>query len=79
MSVFQASDILMVIHRPETLNIFQYSIEKWETKNLVYLHLLKVRDGETKILVFENQLKYNRLEEYDPYSNFLKEKQAINT
>ena len=40
-SIYQSSDIVMVIHRPIVLNIFQYGIEKWPTKDLVYLHIIK--------------------------------------
>ena len=62
-SLFQASDYLIVIHRPEILGIQQYGKKSLPTKNKVYLHLLKNRDGEVKVLQFENNLKYNRIEE----------------
>ena len=62
-SLFQASDYLIVIHRPEILGIQQYGKRSLPTKNKVYLHLLKNRDGEVKVLQFENNLKYNRIEE----------------
>lgn len=71
-SIFQSSDYVLILHRPELFQIFDYGIEKWPTKGLVYLHIVKARDGEQKILCFENHLKHNRLEEYDPYSSFLK-------
>ena len=62
-SLFQASDYLMVLHRPEMLGITAYGKGHWPTRNKVYLHLLKNRDGEVKVLQFENNLKYNRIEE----------------
>jgi len=62
-SLFQASDYLMVLHRPEMLSISQYGKNGWPVKNKVYLHLLKNRDGEVKVLQFDNNLKYNRIEE----------------
>ena len=62
-SLFQASDYLMVLHRPEMLGITQYGKSGWPTKNKVYLHMLKNRDGEVKVLQFDNNLKYNRIEE----------------
>ena len=34
-------------------------------KNRIYMHFLKIREGEPKILVFENELKYNRINEID--------------
>lgn len=65
-SVFQASDYVIVIHRPETLNIITYGPEGWPTENLIYLHFLKVREGNPNILVFENNLKYNKIDDYTP-------------
>ena len=34
---------------------------KLSVQNKVYLHFLKVREGELAILEFENDLKYNNL------------------
>ena len=64
-SVFQASDYVIVLHRPEILGIPEngYGPNGWSVKNLVYMHFLKVREGDPKILVFENHLKHNTLEE----------------
>lgn len=65
-SVYQASDYVMILHRPEILGITNeigYGSKCWPTRNKVYLHVLKNREGELGILEFENNLKYNRLEE----------------
>jgi len=35
---------------------------------LIYMHVLKLREGEPKILVFENNLKHNSLEETNLYT-----------
>jgi len=67
-SVFQASDIVIVLHRPELLGIRKYGPSKLPVDNLIYMHFLKAREGEPKILVFENNLKYNSLEEASLYS-----------
>lgn len=63
-SVFQASDYLLVLHRPEILGITKYGPKNWETKDLIYMHFLKVREGEPNIFVFKNNLKYNRIDDY---------------
>lgn len=73
-AIFQSSDIVMTIHRPFLLNIFQYGVEKWPTEGLIYLHIIKNRNGEQKILCFEDHLKYNTLYDYDPYNTFLNNK-----
>ena len=60
-AIFQASDYVLVINRPEILNLQFYGVNRLPVKNKVYLHLLKVREGEPCILVFENNLKYGDL------------------
>ena len=61
-AIFQASDYVHVIHRPEILNIQEYGPNHLPTQNKVYLHILKNRDaGKPCILEFENDLMYNNL------------------
>ena len=61
-SIFQASDYVLVVHRPETLNIQEYGPNRLPTQNKVYIHILKNRDaGKPCILEFENDLAYNNL------------------
>lgn len=67
-SVFQASDIVIVLHRPEIIGIKKYGPSKLPVDNLIYMHFLKMREGEPKILVFENKLKYNAIEEATFYT-----------
>ncbi len=62
-AVFQASDYVIVIHRPEILGLIAYGYKNLPVKDCVYLHILKNRDGEAKILRFINDLKYNNLKE----------------
>lgn len=68
-SIFQASDYVLVIHRPETLNIQEYGPNRLPTRNKVYVHILKNRDaGRPCILEFENDLAYNNLIEVESES-----------
>lgn len=64
-SVMQASDIVLVLHRPELLGIINcYGPRNLPTEGLIYMHLIKNREGEAGIVIpFENNLKYNRLDE----------------
>jgi replicative DNA helicase len=64
-TLYQASDYVIVLHRPELLSIREYGPYKLPTKDMIYMHILKHREGEPKILTFENNLKYNRIEEFD--------------
>jgi replicative DNA helicase len=67
-SLFQTSDYVIVLHRPEIIGIDDYGPKKLPVKNMIYMHFLKNREGEPKILSFENNLKYNRIDEIDPYN-----------
>lgn len=60
-SVFQGSDIIAVLSRPEILGITAYGPQRLPVQNRIYLHFLKVREGDLAILEFENDLKYNNL------------------
>ena len=63
-AIFQASDYVLVLHRPEILNIREYGPNRLPTENKVYVHMLKNRDaGKPCILEFENDLMYNNLVE----------------
>ena len=63
-SLFQASDYVIVLHRPELVGIEEYGPKAWPVTGLIYMHFLKVREGEPGILVFKNNLKYNRIDDY---------------
>ena len=60
-AIFQASDFVIAVHRPEILNLAIYGVRRLPVKNKVYMHFLKVRDGEPCILEFENELQYGNL------------------
>lgn len=65
-TVYQASDYVLVIHRPELLGITAYGIGALPTKDMIYMHFLKVREGEQKVLKFWNNLKHNTIEDVPP-------------
>lgn len=44
-SIFQTSDVVIVPHRPEVLGLISYGPKKWPTRNMVYCHHLKNREG----------------------------------
>lgn len=68
-SVFQCSDFVIVLHRPEIIGLKVYGVNNWPTTDMIYMHFLKCREGEPKILSFVNNLKYNSIEEYNPIIN----------
>lgn len=62
-SLFQASDYVLVIHRPEIIGIEAYGLAGLPVKDRIYLHCLKNREGSLGIIPFSNNLKYNRMDE----------------
>ena len=64
-SVYHASDLIVVLHRPEILFLETYGQNNLPVKDLIYMHVIKNREGEPKILIFKNNLKYNSIDETD--------------
>lgn len=60
-SIYHASDYIVALSRPELLGISTYGPHRLPVKNKIYMHFLKVREGEPCILMFENGLKYGDL------------------
>ena len=60
-ALFQFSDAVMIFHRPEMLGITSYGVTGLETKEMVYIHNLKTRDGVPMISAFKSDLKNNKL------------------
>lgn len=62
-AIYHASDYVLIIHRPEIIGIKEYGVQSLPSEGMVYIHILKNRDGEVKILQFKNELKFNRIQE----------------
>jgi len=62
-SVYQASDYVLISHRPELLYIQEYGPEQLPVEGYIYWHLMKARNGEPAILQMINNLKYNKVDE----------------
>jgi len=60
--LYFASDYVMITHRPEILGIKAYGPKRLPADK-IYLHIIKNRDGEQGIIAFNNELKYNNIEE----------------
>lgn len=63
-AVYQASDYVLVLHRPELLGITGYGVNGLPVKNVIYLHIIKNREGDLKVLKLFNNLKYNSIEDF---------------
>lgn len=64
-ALYQHSDIFLVTHRPEMLNLRHYGPEEKEVRDMIYWHFLKCRDGDPLIAKMKNELKYNRVVDYE--------------
>jgi replicative DNA helicase len=62
-SMYQLSDYVLVLHRPEMLGITHYGPNGYKTKNIAYIHVLKNREGETFILPYKEDFAHGNLEE----------------
>ena len=59
-AMFQASDYVLVMHRPEILNIQEYGPNRLPTQNKIYMHMLKNRDaGKPKTFSFTSKKNNN--------------------
>jgi hypothetical protein len=60
-ALYQYSDLVLISHRPEMLGIQKYGPSGLPTRDLIYWHYLKVRDGEPIIAQMQNNLKHNQV------------------
>lgn len=61
---YQAADVVMVIHRPELLNLETYGKHRFPTKDLIALHTLKNRNGESGLTRLKQNLATGTIEEW---------------
>jgi len=64
-ALYQYSDVFMITHRPEMLHIERYGPTELDTKDLIYWHYLKTRDGDPFTAKMKNLLKYNQVIDFD--------------
>jgi len=62
-SIYQCSDVVAVLHRPEILGIEHYSTKMIPSAGLLFLCILKNRDGGIGVIIFKAKLEHNRIDE----------------
>lgn len=67
---YQAADVVMVLHRPELLNLDYYGKHKFPTKDLVALHTLKNRNGDSGMTRLKQNLSRGTIEEWVDNVNY---------
>ena len=55
-TIFHASDLVLVVHRPEIIGIIAYGMNMLPTKDTIYIHIIKNREGDQHIITLKNKL-----------------------
>ena len=64
-ALYQYSDVFMITHRPEMLNLRAYGPSDLDVTGIIYFHFIKTRESEPFIAKMRNNLKYNQVLDYD--------------
>ena len=64
-ALYQYSDVFMITHRPEMLNLRAYGPEDLPVKDIIYWHYIKTRDGDPFIGKMRNLLQFNQVRDFD--------------
>ena len=64
-ALYQYSDVFMVTHRPEMLNLKTYGQLDLPVEGLIYWHYLKTRDGDPAVSKMRNLLHINQVRDFD--------------
>lgn len=56
-SIFQSSDIVIIVHRPEEHGIMVYGPQGLDARDAIFLHVLKYRNGVNSVVKVENRLE----------------------
>lgn len=62
---YQAADCVLVIHRPELLNLEYYGKENFPTRDLVALHQIKQRNGVSGFTLMKNNLEKGTFDDWE--------------
>lgn len=64
-ALYQYSDVFMITHRPEMLNIRTYGQLDLPVEGLIYWHYIKTRDGDPFVGKMRNLLHINQVRDFD--------------
>ena len=72
--IFNACDTVSIIHQPELLGISLYGKQRYDSRNLVHIHVIKQRFGKVGSIWLENHFYKGQLLKTVPQSNLPKSK-----
>lgn len=64
-ALYMFSDLVLISHIPEKLKIREYGPERIPTKDVIFWHFDKVREGEPFIAKMWNNLKHNEIRDWE--------------
>lgn len=64
-ALYQYSDVFMITHRPEMLNLRTYGPQDLPVEGVIYWHYLKTRDGDPFVAKMKNLLHVNQVRDFD--------------
>lgn len=62
-ALYMYSDVFLITHRPEMLNLTSYGPNNLPVKDKIYWHFIKTRDGEPFVTRMVNGLRTNTIEQ----------------
>jgi replicative DNA helicase len=63
--IYHAADVVMVLHRPELLQIENYGPKRYPAHSALFLHCLKQRKGDVGIIRFTSDFAHGNIYEYN--------------
>lgn len=63
-ALYQYSDVFMITHRPDMLNLRTYGPDDLPVKDAIYWHYLKTRDGAPFVAKMRNLLHVNQVKDW---------------
>jgi len=63
-AMYQFSDVVLITHRPEMLNIKNYGPNGIPTEGRIFWHFIKIREGDPFIAIMKNDLKHNSVTDW---------------
>lgn len=64
-ALYQYSDIFMITHRPEMLNLRAYGPLDLPVEGVIYWHYIKTRDGDPAVSKMRNLLHINQIKDFE--------------
>ena len=62
--IYHAADVVLVLNRPELLNLETYGPKRYPTRSSLFLHCLKQRKGDVGLIRYTHDFAHGNIYEY---------------